>query len=308
MSYTVWFHMSGADKDKDGSISVSGSPSRSHGIASPETASRLQAPSPSNGHLVSLVARESLEAEHYRRLRYAVEKNKSPDRGSVIAIASPAVGDGKTLTAINLAGSLAQDPATRVLLVDMDVRRPPGNLGSHLGLSGKTGPGLVELLNNRELPWERGIRHLKPFNLSIMPAGERRSTPYELLNSARFQELFAELRAHYDYIILDTPPVVLLPDCEIIARAVDGFLVVIAAHRTPRKLLGEALNVLPQEKVLGLVFNDSQPADLRHYGYDFSHTYNRPAAYADGMWARFRSKFSRINDPDACPPSGPSVH
>ena len=77
--------------------------------------------------------------------------------------------------------------------------------------------------------------------------------------------LIEEARAAYDYVILDAPPVLLVPDCKLIAQLVDGFLVVVAAHRTPRKLLAETLNGMDPSKVLGLVFNGDARAVSSYY-------------------------------------------
>src|SRR5262249_25042354 len=97
-------------------------------------------------------------------------------------------------------------------------------------------------------------RRTPPYNLSILLAGQPPSAPYEVLESPRFGELLAEARGAYDYVILDTPPIVAVPDCRVIEKWVDGFLVVVAAHRTPRRLLEEALTMMDPSKVTGLVF------------------------------------------------------
>ena len=76
-----------------------------------------------------------------------------------------------------------------------------------------------------------------------------------------------EARRHYDWLVIDTPPVVPLPDCRLIERWVDGFLVVVAAHKTPRKLLAETLNLLDPAKVVGLVFNADDRPVSGYYGY-----------------------------------------
>ena len=101
-------------------------------------------------------------------------------------------------------------------------------------------------------------------NLSVLLAGRCPSAPYEVLKSPRLGELLGEARRRYDYIVLDTPPVVLFPDCRIISRYVDGLLIVVHAHKTARKLLEEALNVTELAKVVGLVFNGDDRHLSRH--------------------------------------------
>ena len=213
-------------------------------------------------HLVSLLTPSSFEAEQYRALRHLIEqRNKSTDL-SVIAVSSPGAADGKTTTAINLAGALAQAPAARVLLVDGDLRGAA--LATRLGLGHVAGPGLVDAILDPTLSLP-AVVHTRPhLNLSVLTAGQLPAAPYEVLKSARLGELLAEARRRFDYIVLDTPPLVSVPDCRVIGKWVDGFLIVVTAHRTSRKLLEEALKVTEPAKIVGLVFN----GDDRHLSRD----------------------------------------
>ncbi len=96
------------------------------------------------------------------------------------------------------------------------------------------------------------------------------TNPYELLQSPRLGELLEEARRSYDYVVIDTPPLVSIPDCRAIARCVDGFLVIVAAHRTPRKLVEEALTVVDPAKVIGIVFNCDDRPLAGYYSYSSS--------------------------------------
>jgi Mrp family chromosome partitioning ATPase len=234
-------------------------------------------------HLVSLVAPRAFEAEQYRALRHSVEHRHKTTGLRVLAVCSPGPGDGKTLTAINLAGVLAQAPEARVLLIDADLRRP--SLGRLLGL-GEAGdglgvvpaadpsspisrgnleryaphllaaPGLVNAILEPRLGLDDIVQPRPSFNLSVICAGAAPASPYDVLKSLRLGELLDEARRRYDYIILDTPPLAPVQDCRVIGGWVDGFLLVVAALRTPRRLVEEALTSLDRTKILGLVFND----------------------------------------------------
>jgi protein-tyrosine kinase len=221
-----------------------------------------------DGHLVSLVTPATFAAEQYRALRHMIEELHGASGLGVVAVSSPAVGDGKTTTAINLAGALAQSVETRVLLIDADLRAPA--VGQKFGLHVSPSPGLVGAILDRHLSLREIVRRRPPFAVDFLPAGEQPTTPYELLKSSRLAELFQEARKAYDYIIVDTPPLVAVPDCRVLANVVDGFLVVVTAHRTPKRLLDEALNVLEPAKVIGLVYNgDERPLSgyyRREYG------------------------------------------
>jgi capsular exopolysaccharide synthesis family protein len=232
---------------------------------------------------VSLLKPRSFEAEGYRILCNRVEQMKRLRGVSVIAITSPALGDGKTTTAINLAGALAQAPGVRVLLVDADLRRP--SVRTQLGIpEGAAGPGLVGAILDPGLGIEAVTRQRPPFNLSVLTAGAVPELPFELLRSERVGDLFAEARKLYDHVIVDTPPALAVPDCHALDRWVDGFLLVVAAGRTPRKLLAETLNALDPEKVLGIVLNDDD-RPLGGYGKYYSgyrRTAERPPGSPEG--------------------------
>jgi len=216
-------------------------------------------------HLVSLVAPAAFEAEQYRALRHTIEQLHKSRELRIVAVSSPGVGDGKSTTAVNLAGTLAQAQDARVLLVDADLRRPA--VGKLLALGSSEGPGLVNLILDRDLTMERVARLRPPFNLSVMSSGHAPASPYEVLKSPRLGEIFDEARHLYDYVVVDAPPLCPVQDCRVIAHWVDGFLLVVAAHRTPRRLVGEALNVVEPGKMLGIVFNGDDQPPSSFYGY-----------------------------------------
>ena len=93
------------------------------------------------------------------------------------------------------------------------------------------------------------------FNLSFLPLVALLTNEYELLRSSRLSQLLDDARRRYQFVILDVPPLPPVPDCRVIGDSVDGFIVVVAAHRTTRRLLDETLGMLEPEKVVGLVFN-----------------------------------------------------
>lgn len=216
-------------------------------------------------HMVSILAPSSFEAEQYRALRLVLEERHKTDALTIFAVSSATPGDGKTTTAINLAAALAQDPETLVLLAEVDIRRP--SLATYLGLGHATGPVLVDAIQNPGLALKNLTQWHTRFNFSILLAGKPPDAPYEVLKSPRLKQVLEEARRQYDYVVLDTPPAVPIPDCRILAKLVDGFLMVVAAHKTPRKLLAEALNAMDPEKLIGLVFNNDDRPFGGYYRY-----------------------------------------
>ena len=217
-------------------------------------------------HLVSLLAPASFAAEQYRTLRHTVEEAHRESGLSMVGVSSPSVGDGKTTTTLNLAGALSQASDARVLVVDLDLRRP--SLGRLLGLPANQ-PGLVDAIIDSRVELADIATTVRPFNFSVVLAGQPAKAPYELLKAPRLGLLMAKARESYDYVILDAPPLQPMPDCQLIGGFVDKFIVVLACDKTPRRLLGEALNVLAPDKVLGLVFNrnDELLSDYRPEDY-----------------------------------------
>ena len=219
--------------------------------------------------LISLRTPGSYAADQYRTLRHNIERLHRNADLQVVAVTSSKPGDGKSVTALNLAGALAQARDARVLIVDADLRRP--SVADYLRLGSLRTPGLSELLMNSVGDLTALVRRLEGFNLWVLPAGTPQSAPYELLNSPRLDALVKEARRQYDYVLIDTPPLLPFPDSRILARLVDGYLVIVAAHRTPRKLLTDGLALLDPAKVIGVVFNGDDQHRSSHYGYYYDY-------------------------------------
>jgi capsular exopolysaccharide synthesis family protein len=234
-------------------------------------------------HLVAFQPHRSAEYEHYLALRYELEKLRTSRDLAILAVTSPGVGDGKTTTAINLAGVLAHDLGARVLLVDADLRKPA--IGSRMGLCDRGDlPGLMDLIRSPERTLDEVIQPGPKLNLMILPAGRWPTlsggagpdappdiTPAEMLRSSRFAELLAAARTTFTYVVLDTPPILPVPDARLIEQAVDGMILVVAAHRTRREALADALGAMSPAKMLGLVFNGDTTPLSDYYAYYYQH-------------------------------------
>ena len=209
-----------------------------------------------NSRLVSFTSPGSFAAEQYQGLRLTIERLTKTRGSQVLAITSPAAGEGKTLTAVNLAGALARESDGRVLLIDADLRRP--SIAATLGL--ETSPGLTDVLSSDQLELAAVAQRVQQFPLWAVTSGTPGSAIHRLLRSARFDGLIQRARQDFDVVIVDTPPLLPVFDSAVLSRIVDHMLVVVAANQTPRKLLGEALNLVDPAKVMGIVFNrDDRP-------------------------------------------------
>jgi capsular exopolysaccharide synthesis family protein len=216
-----------------------------------DTPSRAE-PGAVDDHLVSVLEPTSVAAEQYRSIRLAIENHRRERGTRVIAVASPARSDGKTTTAINLAGALAQAPDARVVVVEADLRHP--SMARVLGLSGSR--GLSAYLLDHSIAFDQVIDRPRGLGFAVVVAGSPSSMPYELLASARLSGLLATLRETFDFVLVDTPPALPFPDVGILRDLVDGFLLVVRAKRTPREQVHECLAAIGPQRVLGMIFND----------------------------------------------------
>jgi len=219
-----------------------------------------------DARLTVFINRRSYGAAQYHALRHLVEEGHRHGGLSVLAVTSPVTGEGKTTTAINLAGALAQTSASQVLLVDADLRRPA--IARRLALE-PDHAGLVEAILDRNLSLAAVAEPYPGFNLAVVRAGRLAETTYEVLHSPRLGDLLQEARGQYEYVVVDTPPLLPIPDARVIGKWVDGFLLVVCAGRTLRKLVEESLNLMSPEKMMGLVFNGDRrtPTRLDYYDY-----------------------------------------
>lgn len=213
---------------------------------------------------------DSMVAESFRvALTSLLFANKQQGPPKAIAVSSPGPHEGKTTVACNLAISYAEIN-WRVLLIDGDMRRP--RLHSIFGVNNET--GLASLLE-RTTPttMEDLTAAIQPTaiqNLSIMPRGKLRSTVINLLYSPRFSEVMKLARKEFDIVVIDTPPMLHLPDARAIAPLTDGVVFVVRSGKTLRDTVITARERFRQDgiPVLGSILNDWNPKETGYYGHD----------------------------------------
>jgi protein-tyrosine kinase len=213
-------------------------------------------------HLVAALAPQSLAAEQYRSLRTRISRAENGRAVRTIIVTSPAKGDGKSLTAANLALTMAQEYQHRVLLMDADLRRP--TLHQLFGLA--EAPGLTDVLMGGAT-LEDALVPLADYHLTILPSGVPATHPAELLGSAAMRRTLDALRTRFDRVILDMPPVSPLADVHIVAAMADGLLMIVRAGVTQKPAIERALAGLDASKVLGLVLNETGGEDGAAEGY-----------------------------------------
>jgi capsular exopolysaccharide synthesis family protein len=188
-------------------------------------------------------------AEQYRIIRTKILHH--PKKPRLIITSSACSGDGKTVTAINIAASLALKDELSVLLVDADLRRP--RVAEALGI--RMAPGLSEVLAGK-LNLDAALLTAEQFrNLSILPSGELGDNPAELLDSDRFRSFIDEVRRRFSVVIFDATPVATVADYELLQHVCDGVVMIVRPEHTDRNRCTKVLELIPKEKLLGVVLN-----------------------------------------------------
>jgi protein-tyrosine kinase len=223
--------------------------------------------------LVSLFQPGSLGAEQFRKLRTHLLKLNMPDSPKTIMVTSAADGEGKTFVTANLAAGIAHDLHFHALLVDCDLRNP--SLSQWFGV--QNGHGLSDYLVGRGQLSELFMK-TEMEKLSILTGGSVQEKPTELIGSKKMEALVHELKSRYNdrYIIFDTTPILTTTEPEVLARLVDGILIVVRAGVTPRETVKQAIASLDPKKILGFVLNNvefkSSGLYSRYFGSDGYYT------------------------------------
>ena len=227
---------------------------------------------PPDSKLICLTAPESLGAEKFRFLGVRLRQLQQTRPLKKLLITSAIPEEGKSTVAANLATILARKQQPKILLLDGDLRRP--SLSKQFGL-GKL-PGLSEWLHGEPRPITH-IYRLEGPNLWFLPSGHPPENPLELMQSGRLSKLMEQLAAWFDWIIIDSPPVLPLADTSVWARLADGILLVTREGTTKRRPLQSGLQALEQSKLLGAVVNSSASTDHTNYYYRYGPAATRKA-------------------------------
>jgi capsular exopolysaccharide synthesis family protein len=221
---------------------------------------------PPTSRLVYHTDPHSPAADRYRTLRLRLQPLWISGKLKKILITSPLPGDGKSTVAMNLATALAERGKRTVLLVEADLHHSP--LAKNLGLAPR--PGLAECLDSGRNPLEL-VRQLDPLDWYLLAAGGPSGNVTELLQGQTLPIVIDQLAAHFDWIVVDSPPVIPLSEVLSLKNHTDGSLVVVRARRTSQDAVEEAIALLGKQHVLGIILNGVEQADLVYhkYGYDY---------------------------------------
>jgi capsular exopolysaccharide synthesis family protein len=215
---------------------------------------------PPDSKLVCLTSPESFGAEKFRFLGVRLRQLQHNRPLKKLLITSTIPEEGKSTVSANLATILARRQQPKILLLEGDLRRP--SLSKQFGLERL--PGLSEWLQGDPRPI-KDIYRLEGPNLWFLPAGRPPENPLELMQSGRLSELLNQLSGWFDWIIIDSPPILPLADTSVWARLADGILLVTREGTTKKRMLQRGLQALEQSKLLGAVVNSSANTDHSNY-------------------------------------------
>ncbi len=224
---------------------------------------------PQESRLVAVGKEGSLGAEKFRFLAVRLRQLRQSRPLKKVLITSTIPQEGKSTVAANLACTLARRKQHKTLLLEGDLRRP--TVSDKFGL-GKV-PGMCEWLSGETK--SQNIYHLESLGLWVLPAGTTPQNPLELMQSGKLSQLLDQLQGCFDWIIIDSPPVLPLADTSIWSRLSDGILLVTRKGTTEKQQLQRGLEALEKSKLLGALVNSSENAAHSDYYQRYSSSVDR---------------------------------
>jgi protein-tyrosine kinase len=216
-------------------------------------------------HLIDAERPHEVPAEEFRSLRTRLNHLQSQQELHSLVVTSASPAEGKTFTAVNLAIAQAQ-LETPVLLADLDLRRPT----VHNLLQCERSPGFSDFLLSQK-PLEECIRRVGDTNLYFMPAGTQVKNPLEILNLRHVKQTLEGLRKIFNWIVLDTPPLLFSADANLLSTMTDGTLIVVRIGSTTYDNVIRAMQTLCENNVVGIVANGARAGELySKYTYYYS--------------------------------------
>jgi polysaccharide biosynthesis transport protein len=261
---------------------------------------------PENERYVIDFTGRTVSAEIYRFLRTQLRFAQEPGNAKLTVIASTGTREGKSTVAINLAVALAH-AGQKTALVELDMRNP--TISKTFGV--KAGKSLADYLENKLDETQEICVPSGYDNLDLLPSGPSNENPAELLISSRVAQLFEELRERYDQVVIDTPPMMIVTDTNLIVPHVDGVIMIIKARGETYKTINRAIEQLHiiGAKIYGAVFNiaDFDNRELvysygRRYGssrYAYAYAYGKGYGYLDDSTTELSTPPGRIKPEDS---------
>ena len=225
-----------------------------------------------NPELITQYSPKSTASESYRGIRTSLLFSSADRPPKIILISSAGPSEGKTLTSTNLAITMAQ-AGSRVVIVDCDMRKP--KVHKMFGIGRDKGMSSVLVSNELENVLQDVIIHSEIPNLDVIPCGPIPPNPSEIIGSQKMSRIMEKLQEKYDRIIVDSPPITAVTDSTVLAKFVDGVMLVVHAGVTPRQVVKTGLEQIQgvDANILGAVLNDVDTGKESYYYYQYYYYY-----------------------------------
>jgi len=232
----------------------------SDSVYDPESAPSVQPNLSKQDRLPALFETYSLASEQFRLLATRLQQLQKSHALKSVLLTSSSEREGKSVSILNLAVSLAQGELQKVLIVDADLRK--AGLSVPLGGAGRAG---LREWHKSNLPLSELVYRLAKLNVWVLPTGQAAADPLELLNSSRIPDLLSSLNTVFDWVLIDSPPLLPLADGEILSRVSDGTIMVVRRDTSPKSGLKQALERINPCKMVGFVLNEFPTAGAYKY-------------------------------------------
>jgi capsular exopolysaccharide synthesis family protein len=233
-------------------VAVSAPPAPPMPDAPAQPALRTASPRHIDRALVAAHAPDAASARQYRGLCTRIMHADQGTPVKVIMISSPGNGEGKSVTAANLALTLAREYQRPTCLVDANLRTP--SIQRMFGLP--DGPGLADVLAGRAT-LEQALTLVQPAGLAVLPAGQAVQHPAELLGTPLMRRTLDMLRGQFDRIVIDTPAALPMVDLGLLSPLADRIVLVVRANATTKAAMADAMGTIDSSRLLGVVLNDA---------------------------------------------------
>ena len=221
-----------------------------------------------SSRIVAVKGARDMAADRFRLLRMRMDGLRALGKLHTITITSALPKDGKSTISLNLASALAEGDRNRVLLIEADLHRP--SIGNYLQIGNK--PGLAECLESNLDPFS-ALRRIQPLGWYLLPAGTAQGNPTDLLQSPMFPGILTALAPLFDWVFVDTPPVLPLTDAISISQHTDATVLVVRAGETPRGAADEAVALLGANRIAAVIFNGAEGLNAFYDKYKYSGYY-----------------------------------
>jgi protein-tyrosine kinase len=199
--------------------------------------------------------------EQFRTLRSRLYQIRGKGSVSVLVVSSAVPDEGKSFVSCNLTHAFALQSGRRALIIDADLRRADGSTAL---LGAPEAPGLTDYIDG-DKPLSAVLQTGPIENLYLIACGKRVSNPGELVADPKFANMIEQLRPNFDWIVIDTPPVLPVADARVVAELADGVLLVVNASSTHAQLAKRAVAEFHAERILGVVLNKTQDVAAHYY-------------------------------------------